>query len=276
MAKEKTGLASLSEGRTDIHWIDPHKLNVRIDWNARDFGDPSNQLHIEQLSLSIAEIGVKEPLTVIWEGDKAWVIDGECRLRAALRAIDVHKAPIKTVPVKSEVRYANEAEQLFSQVVRNSGKPFSQMENAKVFKRLLDLGWQQNDIAKKAGVTPARVSQILDLLAMPEPIKQMVTNGQVSASMAVATLKEHNPGRAVEVLKDAVAVANSEGSQRAMPKHVEVPAAPKPPAGKRSLGLEKVVFEAFEYADIDDSDQEIVVIKLPMEQWENIRKVLKL
>jgi ParB family chromosome partitioning protein len=275
MAKDKTGLASLSEGRTDIHWIDPHKINVRVDWNSRDFNDPTNQAHIDQLALSIGEMGVKEPLTVIWQDNAAWLIDGECRLRAVLKAIAAG-APIKTIPVKSEMRYANDADQLFSQFVRNSGKPFSQMENAKLFRRLLDLGWQQNDIAKKAGVTPARVSQILDLLAMPEPIKQMVTNGQVSASMAVATLKEHNPGKAVEVLKDAVAVANSEGSQRAMPKHVEAPVA-KPPAGKRSLAIEATVKEAFEYSDVDDSqNDDFVVIKMPTEQWEAIRKALKL
>lgn len=270
-----TGLASIAEGHSDIHWIDPHNLNVRLQWNARDFNDPTNQAHIDQLSLSIAEIGVKEPLTVIWEDSKAWVVDGECRLRATLRAIEVHKAPIKTIPTKSEVRYASEADQLFGQVVRNSGKPFSQMESAKVFKRLLDLGWQQADIAKKAGLTPARISQILDLLAMPEPIKQMVTNGQVSASMAVATLKEHNPGKAVEVLKDAVAVAQSEGSQRAMPKHVEAPAVAKPPVGKRSLGIEKIIREAIDYSDVDNND-EIVIIKMPEEHWNAIVKALKL
>ena len=269
-----TGIASIAEGRSDLHKINPRLIKVKIDWNGRDFNDPLNQAHVEQLALSIAEVGVKEPLTVYWEDNAAWLSDGECRLRATLLAIG-RGAEIKTVPVKTEDRYSNDADKLFSQIIRNSGKPFSQMEQAKVFKRLVDMGWQQGDIAKKAGVSAARISQILDLLTMPEPIKQMVVAGQVSASMAVATLKEHNGAKATQVLQDAVAVAQSEGKERALPKHVETPVA-KPPAGKRSLGIEKTVVEAFEFADIDDSADDIVVIKMPMEQWEAIRKALKL
>ena len=40
--------------------------------------------------------------------------------------------------------------------------------------------------------------------------------------------------------------------------------------------IEAAVKEAFEYSDVDDSEDDIVVIKMPMEQWEAIRKALKL
>jgi len=275
MFAKKTGIASISDGRSDLHKLNPKLIKIKDNWNSRDFDDPTNKSHIEELALSIAEIGVRQPLTVSWENGEAWLSDGECRLRAVMLAIS-RGAEIKTVPVILEDRYSNDADKLFSQIIRNSGKPFSQMEQAKVFKRLVDMGWQQGDIAKKAGVSPARISQILDLLTMPEPIKQMVVAGQVSASMAVATLKEHNGAKATQVLQDAVAVAQSEGKERALPKHVETAPVAKPPANKRSLGIEKTVIGAFEFADIDDSDNEIVVIKLPMEQWEAIRKALKL
>lgn len=276
---EETGLKSISEGRSDIHKINPKLLNVKPSWNGRDFNEPSNLEHVAQLALSIAEIGVKEPLTVVWEEGKAWLVDGECRLRATILAIK-QGADIKTIPCKVEERYANEADRLFSQIIRNAGKPFSQMESAKVFKRLLDMGWQQNDIAKKSGISPARVSQVLDLLTMPEPIKQMVTNGQVSSSLAVKTLTEHNPAKAVQVLQDAVAVANSEGKAKALPKHIEVPAT-KPGKKPRDLGIEKTVFEAFEYALVDDNQindqgEAVVVVTFPVEQWELIRQALKL
>src|ERR1700733_896674 len=272
MFAKKTGIASISDGRSDLHKLNPKLIKIKDNWNSRDFDDPTNKSHIEELALSIAEIGVRQPLTVSWENGEAWLSDGECRLRAVMLAIS-RGAEIKTVPVILEDRYSNDADKLFSQIIRNSGKPFSQMEQAKVFKRLVDMGWQQGDIAKKAGVSPARISQILDLLTMPEPIKQMVVAGQVSASMAVATLKEHNGAKATQVLQDAVAVAQSEGKDRALPKHVEPTIQQaKPPAGKRSLGIEAAVKEAFEYADVDDSDDELVVIKIPVEQWEAIRK----
>ena len=270
-------IKDIAKGRSDIYRIDPKVLNVRPSWNGRDFADPTNQEHVDMLAQSIAEIGVKEPLTVVWAEDKAWIVDGECRWRATMRAMEVYHADIKTIPVKTEDRYANDADRLFSQIVRNSGKPFSGMEAANVYRRLLDMGWQQQDIAKKAGLSAARISQVLDLLTMPEPIKQMVTNGSVSASLATKTLAEHNPGTAVKVLQDAVAVAQSEGKEKALPKHVEAKAARKP----RDPNIEKLVREAFEYADVndeqmDDQGKPVVLVTFPVEWFEKIREALKL
>jgi len=275
MAEKKSGLASISEGRSDVHRVDPRLLHVKPSWNGRDFNDPDNIQHVEELALSIVEIGVKDPLTVVWEDGKAWLVDGECRLRASLLAIE-RGAPLKTVPVRSEERGSNDADLLFSQIIRNKKKPFAQMELARICKRLCDMGWQQNDIALKSGVTPARISQLLDLLTMPEPIKQMVTNGQVSASMAQKVVAEHNPVKAVQVLQDAVAVAESEGKQRAMPKHVETPV--EPAKRQRSVTVEQAVKAAFDASTVDWSEDEkdLVMIAMPEQHWLIVRELLQL
>lgn len=286
MAEKKTGLASISEGRSDIHRIDPRLLKIKDNWNCRDEQSAETKAHIEMLALSIAEIGVQEPVTVYWEDNTAWISDGHCRLWATMLAIK-NGADIKTIPAKSEQRYANEADRLFSQIIRNAGKPFSQMEQAKVYKRLLDMGWQQQDIARKAGLSPARISQVLDLLALPELIKQMVTNGEVSASMAVNTVAVHNPQKAVQVLQDAVAIAKEAGKAKAMPKHLNgaaegatVPAT-KSPKKVRDLDAAKVCHEAFEYALVDeeqinDQGEAVVVVTFPVEWFEKMREALKL
>lgn len=275
------GLKSISQGRSDIYKVDPRSLHVKPSWNGRDFSDPTNQEHIDMLAASIAVIGVKEPLTVVWEDGKAWLVDGECRLRATLQAIE-NGADIKTVPVKGEDRYANDADRLFSQIIRNSGKSFSQMEQAKVYKRLLDMGWQQSDIATKSGVSGARISQILNLLTMPEPIKQMVTNGQVSASMAQKVVAEHNPQVAVQKLQDAVVIAQSQGREKAMPKDVPVNREPIEviqDATPRQT-LESAIREAFDASDIDydgcEKDDDLVIIKLPYKHWKILREKMKL
>ena len=184
MAKT-SGIASIAQGRSDMYRVNPRDLHIKSGWNNRDLTDPTNVEHIDMLAKSIAEIGVKKPLVVYWEDGKAYVSDGHCRLHAAIRAIEVYKAEIKTVPVVTDDRYANEADRIFGQIVHNQGKPFSQLEQAKVFKRLVDLGWQQGDIAKKAGMSAGRVSQILELLTMPEGVKTIVVNGNVSATMAM-------------------------------------------------------------------------------------------
>lgn len=222
----KQGLGSLSAGRSDLYHIDPRIIGTDVDFNCRDINSKETKEHIESLALSIAEIGVREPLTVYWHKGRAIVTDGHCRLLATKLAIE-RGADIKTVPAKPELRYSNDADRLFSQIVRNSGKPFSQLENAKVYAKLLDFGWSQADIAKKAGISQGRVSQVLALLTMPEPIKQMVSNGEVSASHAMATLSDHNGAKALKVLQDAVVVAKAEGKQKATAKHTTAAAPPK-------------------------------------------------
>lgn len=269
MAKPSTGLKSISEGSSDIFKIDPRKLKIKNGWNNRDFSDPSNIQHVQELGASIAEVGVKEPLTVVWEEGEAWVTDGECRLRGTMFAINTLKAEIKTVPCKAEDRYASEAERLFSQFVRNSGKPFTILENAALFKRLLDKGWNQTEIAKRSGISAARVSQILDYNTMPEGIKESVLAGIVAPTTAMQTIKDHG-SKAEQVLKKGMELANEQGKTKVTTAHVaEVTGAPKP-------NIKNAVIEAFESSDIDDSDEDIVIVKFPVAQWEILREILKL
>ena len=262
--KSKSGLASLSQGRTDVFRVDPRQLHIKDGWNKRDMNDPANIEHIDQLAKSIAEVGVKEPLTVYWEDGKAFIENGECRWRGAIRAIEVYKADVKTIPVKGGDRYANEADRTFSQILLNSGKPFSQLEQAKVFKRLLDLGWQQNDIASKAGISAGRVSQILNLLTLTEPIKAMVTAGNVSASMAVQIVKAEGTA-AEQTLKAGLEAAKAEGGTKVKPAHVEAA------MGVPKQNIKSIVKEALDHSDIDDDAEELVIIKMPNEQWKKVR-----
>lgn len=260
---EKGGLKSIADGRSDIFKIDPRKLAVKDGWNMREQSAELAE-HIDMLAQSIAQIGVKEPLTVYWEQGKAYISDGHCRLAASIRAIEYYKAELKTVPVKTEDRYSSEAERVLSQLVRNSGKPLTAFEQSKVYKRLIDLGWQANEIGAKVGLSPARVSQILDLQTLPKPVQAMVVNGEVSASMAVSTVKAEGSG-ATAVLKDAVATAKAEGRKRAMPKDT----------GEPRQNIKTLVSEIFERVTIDDSG-DMVQIEMANEDWQTLIKALKL
>ena len=79
--------------------------------------------HIDQLALSIAEIGVRKPIEVKLVNGQLIVRDGHCRTRATMRAIEHYKADIKTVPVVSVDRYANDADLILNQVITIAGKP---------------------------------------------------------------------------------------------------------------------------------------------------------
>lgn len=267
MAKT-TGLASLSEGRSDIFKIDPRKIQIKAGWNGRDMSAPENQEHVDTLAKSITHVGVREPITVYYENNQAFVSDGHCRLLGVMRAIEVYGAEVKAIPVKAEDRYANEADRIFSQILRNSGKPFSALEQASVFKRLLDLGWQQQDIASKSGYSNGRISQILELLTLPEGVKSMVVAGQVSPTMAVQTVKAAaTPTKAEEALKNGWATAQAAGKSK-------VTAATMPDGLK--INLKAAVKEAFECADIEDFHDDLVIVKFPVDKFEIIRKLLEL
>lgn len=217
-------MASLKEmgKRSEYYQIDPKLLQIKEGWNSRDFSDPANIAHVEDLAKSIAENGVKEPLKVAMEGDIAYVTNGECRYRAVQLCL-ARGVEIKAVPVIAEDRNGNEADRLFTQFLSNSGKPFGPIENARLFKRLLDMGWQQQEIARKTGFSGGRISQLLELLRLPLVLQKFITEGKASASMVLTVWKKHNEDTALAVaeLSGAVATAEASGRKRAMPKDTE-------------------------------------------------------
>lgn len=279
-------IKDIATGRTDVYKVDPRALHLKPDWNSRDVDNPENIAHIDQLAQSIAEVGVKQPLTVYWEDGKAWVTDGWCRLHAVFRAIEYYKADIKTVPVINEDRFGNEVDRVFTQIVRNQGKPFSAMEQAKVYRKLCDLGWNQSDIAKKSGVSQGRISQVLELLTLPEEIKRMIACGQVSSTFAMQTFKanDNNGEKTIKQLTNAFEGAKSEGKTKLAPKHME-PAGPTVKAGEvvvvtgtkqKAASSTTIIKGAFERATIDNSDDEVVVVAFNANDFEMLRQLLGL
>lgn len=270
MAKT-TGIAQFSQGRSDIHKVDPRLLTIEPGWNTREEG-PELDAHIDMLAQSIAEVGVKVPISVKLINDVLVVRSGHCRTRATIRAIEHYGADIKTVPVIPFDRFANDADMVLDQIISNSGKPFAPIEQARVFKKLLDMGWEQVQIAKRVGLSSGRVSQLLDLLTMPASVQALVATGAVSASLAQATVKAADtPQEAATVLTQAAEAAMSE-DRKVKPADVGNPQASN---GKQHSGTIK---ECFENSDIDNSDPDtgFVMIKMPIEDWEVVRKVFKL
>lgn len=216
----KTGISQIVKGRADLYKVDPRDIHVVDGFNARNFDDPDNAEHIENLAMSIAEIGVKTPLRVRYNNGQIELVDGECRLRATMLAIS-RGAEILTVPVITEDRYANDADLVLSQLTSNSGKNFTPIEKAAAFKRLIGFGWSEADIAKKSGMTKIRVMQLLELSAAPAEVAQMVSQGKVSASLAIETLRDApDAGVAVETLQAGLADAERAGKTRATKKNV--------------------------------------------------------
>ena len=236
--KPQGGIKDLAQGRFDIYMMRPADLHIKAGWNSRIEEDAENQAHIEQLAASIAENGVKTPLTVYWENDKVYVSDGHCRL-AAVRRVMESGAPIEAIPCQVEPRYSSDEERVVSQITRNSGKPFTPLETGRVCKRLLDFGWSESKIASKIGVGIRRVQRLLEFQASPTALIDMVTSGEVSATLAEDTVRltKGDMAEATESLRMAVARAKERGKSHATKKDLVLKTSPLP-KGKTALERE--------------------------------------
>lgn len=275
-------IKDIAVGRSDLYRVDPRIIQVKTDWNSRDASDPANAAHVAELAASIKEIGVKKPLVGYMENEVVYVSDGHCRLAAVMQLIAAG-VEIKTVPFMVEDRHANEADRIFSQIVHNQGKPLTGIEQAKVFKRLLDLGWKQNEIASKAGMSGGRVSQLLELLTLPVVLQKFITEGKASASMVLSTFKRLNGDVALTVaeLTGAVAVAEKQGRKRAMPKDTEEGGEGTGGAGKAVKSatikalIKAIIENANEQGNIDDTEN-MVTITMTDDEYRSILDVCKI
>lgn len=208
------GLKQDAVSRKEIYYLKPSDINVDPKWNERTKGERLDA-HIKELAISIAEIGVLEPLTV--RTDKAtgkhWITDGFCRMAAVKRAMEAG-AEIKSVPVKLHVGPANEADHTFSMLIRNEGLELTTYEQAKVVKRLLGLGWTADEIAKKWGKSRAHISNLELLMSAHPDILKLIAADKVSISLVLDELR-NNPDKAVEVVAKAVGKASAKGKKKA-------------------------------------------------------------
>ena len=260
-------IKDVAEGRSDIYRVDPRKIQIKEGWNSREGSDPANANHVAELAASIKEVGVKKPLVCYMENEVVYVSDGHCRLQAVMHLIEAG-VEVKTVPVMVEDRHSNEADRIFSQIVHNQGKQLTPLEQAKVFKRLIDLGWAQKDIATKSGITGGRVSQLLDLLILPAILQKYIIEGKASASMVLEMYKRHkmNVDETIMELNGAVKVAEDQGRKRAMPKDTTKTGEASPKGQSLKAYLKELVAEAYSEERVDDTEK-MVTISFTEEEW---------
>ena len=262
-------IKDVSSGRSDLYRLDPAIIQIHEGWNSREATDPANANHIAELAASIREVGVKKPLVCYMENDIVYVTDGHCRLQAVRHLIE-DGVEIKTVPVMVEDRNSSPADRIFSQIVHNAGKPLTSLEQAKVFKRLCDLGWAQKDIATKAGISGGRVSQLLELNILPVILQKYIIEGKASASMVLQIYKKHkqNIDETIMELNGAVKVAEESGRKRAMLKDTEEGGGKAKAERGQSLKnyLKELVATAYADERVDDTEA-MVTISFTEADW---------
>lgn len=139
---------------------------------------------LEELTNSIREYGVLQPLLVKrTEGKKFILIAGERRLRASKLA-GLHRVPVI-------IKDLEEPEAALIALVENvQREDLNFLEEARAYKKLMeDFNLTQGEIAKRVSKQQSTISNKIRILALPEELQQMLMANKLTERHARALLK---------------------------------------------------------------------------------------
>jgi ParB family chromosome partitioning protein len=137
---------------------------------------------IDELSESLEQHGMIQPLVVRRHGERYQLISGERRLRAAI------KAGWQTVPV--QVREADDRQMSEVAIVENlQRKDLNPLEKAQSFRQYLQrYGCTQDELAGRLCIDRSTIANLIRLLELPEPIQAAIHSGSLTQGHARALL----------------------------------------------------------------------------------------
>lgn len=140
------------------------------------------QKALEELAASIAEHGVIQPVICARQGDGYRLVVGERRCRASRMAGLTH------VPVIIEEM--TESKLLQVALIENlQREDLDPIETALAYSHLLrEHNLTQEELAQKVGKSRPAITNSLRLLALPDPIRRSVQEGEITAGHARAIL----------------------------------------------------------------------------------------
>lgn len=165
-------------------WIDPSLLKPNPHQPRQVF----NEEQLKELSDSIAEHGIVQPIVIEDAGDGTfYIIAGERRTRAA------KLAGLKKVPV--QLRKFNDEKKLEVALIENIQRAdLNPIEEAQAYYNLMKIGGlNQDEVAQKVGKGRPTVANALRLLKLPEDMQNSLIVGQISSGHARALLSVENP-----------------------------------------------------------------------------------
>ena len=171
-AQSETGFVA-SDTQISIEKIKPNPDQPRTRFNESE---------LEELSESIRENGVLQPLLVRKRGNKYEIIAGERRYQASKMAgLDTLPVIIKDVDDQKVLELA-----LIENLQRSDLNP---IEEAKGYKRLIKTsGMTQEALSRAVSKSRSTITNSLRLLDLPEPVQDLLFEGELTAGHARAIL----------------------------------------------------------------------------------------
>ncbi len=182
-----------------IEWIQPGAYQPR-----RRFDEEG----IQDLARSIKERGVILPIMVrpiAGEENSYEILAGERRWRAAQIA-GLHEVPVL-------LRHFSDREAMEIGLIENvQRQDLSPLEEAEGYKRLLEeFHHTQDGLAKVVGKSRPHITNLLRLLTLPEPVKNMINAGELTMGHARCIVTAKDPeALAREIVRKGLSVRQAE------------------------------------------------------------------
>lgn len=175
--------------KCDIELIRPNRFQPRVRF-------PDGEL--EELSRSIREQGILQPLLVRKDESGYELAAGERRLRAA------KMAGLQQVPVI--IKDIKDPELLEMSLIENIQREgLNPMEEAEAYHRLTaEFNLTQEQVADRVGKSRSAVANFLRLRQLPEQIRTSMMDGELSSGHARALLGAETPARQIAVWRAVV------------------------------------------------------------------------
>jgi ParB family transcriptional regulator, chromosome partitioning protein len=187
-----------------VAFLKPNRFQPRRRFAEEDLADLVN---------SIREKGLLQPILVRPIADQPEnfeIVAGERRWRAA-QAARLHDVPVV-------IREMGDAEALEFAIVENVQRAdLNAVEEATAYHELMDrFGYTQEKIAQEVGKSRSHIANSIRLLKLPEPVKTMIREGQLTAGHARTLIgDEHAESRAREIVDSALNVREAEQRSKA-------------------------------------------------------------
>jgi ParB family chromosome partitioning protein len=167
----------------DIH-VPIEKLVANPSQPRRRFG----QSELDDLTASVKEKGVLQPLIVRPKENGTYeIVAGERRWRAA-QAAQLHELPVL-------VRDFDDVEVLEVAIIENIQRAdLNAVEEAAGYKQLMEsFGHTQERLAEALGKSRSHIANLMRLLTLPQDVQHMLQEGTLSAGHARALITADDP-----------------------------------------------------------------------------------
>ena len=176
-------------------------LEIRINDIEPNKGQPRKNFNDEkltQLSESIKQHGIVQPIIVRKEDNVYKIVAGERRWRAA------RLAGIKTVPVV--VREITNKQVMEIALIENiQREDLNPLEEAEAFEKLLsEFQMTQEELSNTIGKSRSAIANTIRLLGLSDIVKQFLISGEISSGHARALLAVEDKSEQEELCKEII------------------------------------------------------------------------